>query len=329
MAFFLFLCTMEKSNMRRTLLPLLAATALAAAGQERVEPIAYGNMDHWVVRQVHESAIIGGNTATLYELGPDQTLVSNEPYSNLGGSPWGNSNIMAKVAGVVKTNTTVYPEARPGAGKCARLETKIEKVKVLGLVDISVIAAGSMFLGYMREPITTTRDAVRFQDYGIPYTKRPKALRFDYKLRISPSPTRLRMTGFGRKSTVEGQDKALVVFYLQKRQEDAQGRITAKRVGTFAMEYDKSTDGWVTATYPILYGDITSNPSYNARHMGLQTLGYTTNSRGDVVEITETGWASPDEQPTHIMLQFTSSNGGAFVGTVGNAMWIDNVQLVF
>lgn len=318
-----------RTAIKNLLLSSLALSPLLACAQERVEPIPFGDMDHWVERHVHESAIIGGNTVKLYELGPDQTVESNEPYTNLGGSPWGNSNIMAKVAGVVKTNNTVYPEAR-GAGKCARLETKIEKVKVLGIVDISVIAAGSMFLGSMSEPITSTRDAVKHQIYGIPYNKRPKALRYDYKLRISPENTRTRMTGFSRKSTVPGQDHALAVFYLQKRSEDSQGNITAKRVGTFAIEYDKSTDGWVNgATYPILYGDITSHPSYDEQHMGLQTLGYAVNSKGQVVEIQETGWAGPDEQPTHMMLQFTSSNGGAFVGTVGNAMWIDNVELIF
>lgn len=315
--------------MRNSTLAALALLPVFALAQERVEPIPYGNMDQWVERHVHESAIIGGNTVTLYELGPTQVIEGNEPYTNRGNSPWGNSNIMAKVAGVVKTNNTVYPETR-GSGKCARLETKIEKVKVLGLVNISVIAAGSMFLGSMREPITSTKDAVSHQVYGIPYTKRPKAIRYDYKLRISPENSRLRMTGFSRKSTVPGQDKALAVFYLQKREEDAQGNITAKRVGTFAIEYDKSTNGWVNgATYPILYGDITADPAYKPEHMALQTLGYTVNSKGKVVEIKETGWAAADEQPTHMMMQFTSSNGGAFVGTVGNAMWIDNVNLVF
>lgn len=47
---------------------------------------------------------------------------------------------MAKVAGVVKTNTSVFPEKR-GDGMCARMETRYESVKVFGLVDIEVIAA--------------------------------------------------------------------------------------------------------------------------------------------------------------------------------------------
>ena len=31
-------------------------------GQEHVVPFTYGDMDQWVVREIHESGIIGGNT---------------------------------------------------------------------------------------------------------------------------------------------------------------------------------------------------------------------------------------------------------------------------
>lgn len=43
---------------------------------------------------------------------------------------------------------------------------------------------------------------------------------------------------------MKGQDCAITVFYLQKRTEDAQGNITAKRVGTMVVKYDKNSDGW-------------------------------------------------------------------------------------
>ena len=59
--------------------------------------------------------------------------------------------------GIVKTNTSVYPEQR-GNGYCARLETHIECVKVLGMVNITVLASGSMFLGDMKEPANTSSD---------------------------------------------------------------------------------------------------------------------------------------------------------------------------
>ena len=42
-----------------------------------------------------------------------------------------DSGFVAIVAGIVKTNNTVYPEKR-GDGYCARIETHIEKVKALG-----------------------------------------------------------------------------------------------------------------------------------------------------------------------------------------------------
>ena len=45
--------------------------------------------------------------------------------------------------------------------------------------------------------------------------------------------------------------------------------------------------------------------------------------------IQETGWADADEQPTHLILQFTSSLGGAFIGSPGNTLWVDNVHLVY
>lgn len=114
------------------------------SSQEHVVPFSFGDMDHWVVREIHESGIIGGNTKHLYELGPTDTIIGNTAYTNRGGSPWANSNVMAKVAGVVKTNTSVFPERRDD-GWCARLETRMESVKVFGLVDIEVVAAGSVF----------------------------------------------------------------------------------------------------------------------------------------------------------------------------------------
>ena len=68
----------------------------------------------------------------------------------MGGSPWATSNVMARVAGITKTNTSVFPEKR-GDGFCARMDTRMESVKVFGIVDITVLAAGSIFLGDVHE----------------------------------------------------------------------------------------------------------------------------------------------------------------------------------
>ncbi len=307
----------------------LVAAPFAGFAQEKVVPIKYGDMDEWVTRKIHESGIIGGNTKLVYAIGPTQEIEDNEPYKNLGGSPWGTSNVLAKVMGIVKTNNSVYKEERDN-GYCARMETHIESVKVLGMVNITVIAAGSIYLGNVAEPITGTKSAEKNINWGVPFTQRPKALRYDYKVKMSGEKDRIRLTGFSRRSKVEGQDCAITVCLLQKRSEDADGNVIAKRVGTAIIKYDTDSDNWVNnATYEILYGDITNNPSYDDEIMGLREKDYTLNSKGESVLIKETGWADADETPTHLMLQFSSSHGGAFVGSPGNTFWVDNVKLIY
>lgn len=305
---------------------------MAAAGisaQEKVVPLSYGNMDSWTIRKVHESAIIGGNTKTLYEIGPNRTVEGNKPYTNGGGSPWGTSNVMAKVMGVVKTNNSVYRDKR-GSGWCAKLTTHIESVKVMGLMNINVLAAGSIFLGDMKEPITGTKDGPKAMNNGIPFTGRPNAVRFDYSVKAAGTPNRIKQTGFSKKQTVPGRDYAIAVLYLQKRTEDKAGNITAKRVGTMVVKFGKSTDGWVNdATYKIMYGDIRNTPGYDASTMGLRHTDYARNSKGKSVPVKEIGWADADTTPTHLMLQFSSSHGGAYIGSVGNTLWVDNVEMVY
>ena len=297
--------------------------------QNREVPFRYGDLDHWVVREIHESGIIGGATKFLYEVGPRDTIVGNIAYTNQGGSPWANSNVMAKVAGVVKTNVSVFPERR-GDGWCARMETRMESVKVFGLIDIEVVAAGSVFLGTIHEPIKGTKNPQSMLLSGIPFTQRPKALKFDYKVKVMPQHERVRSTGFSRKTNVPGQDSVAVVLLLQKRWEDKEGNVYSKRVGTMVHRYSQSSNGWVNgAEYPILYGDITKRPEYRD-YMRIQVEErYTTNSKGESVPIKEVGWANTDDSPTHMVLQFVSSHGGAYIGSVGNTFWIDNIKLVY
>lgn len=305
------------------------APQLSAQTKSDGKSFLYGNMDQWVVREIHESSIIGGQTKLLYEVGPTDTIVGNTAYTNRGNSPWANSNVMAKVAGIVKTNVSVFPERR-GNGWCARMETRMEKVKVLGLVDIEVVAAGSIFLGKVHEPIKGTKNPQSMLLSGVPFTKKPKALQFDYKLKVMPQHSRVRSTGFSRKGTVAGQDSIAVVFLLQKRWEDSQGNVYSKRVGTMVQRFSQSTDGWMNAqTFPILYGDITKRAEYKP-YMRIQVEErYTMNSKGVSVPIQEVGWADSDETPTHLVLQFVSSHGGAYIGSPGNTFWLDNVKLVY
>lgn len=302
---------------------------LSVVNGQKVVPLPFGEMDAWLVREIKESAVIGGNTKLLYEVAPVDTVRGSEAYANRGGSPWANSNVMAKVAGVVKTNTSVFPERR-GTGWCARMETRWEAVKVLGLVDIEVIAAGSMFLGSMNEPIRGTKNPQSKLNNGMPFTDKPKALCFDYKIKAATETSRIRSTGFSGKGTVEGKDSLSVVLFLQKRWEDEDGNLYAQRVGTMVQRYAESTADWVNdATYPILYGDISAHPDYK-NYMRIQVEErYDKNSKGKTVPVREVGWASADETPTHIVLQFNSSHGGAYVGSPGNTFWLDNVRLVY
>lgn len=309
------------------------ATPAQAAGEEKgggkFTLFKYGNFDSWVTRHIKESAVIGGATKTLYEIGPTSTVNGNTAYTNKGGSPWATSNVMAKVSGITKTNNTVFKEKR-GNGFCAKMTTHIEKVKVLGMINISVLAAGSIYLGDMKEPITGTKEGLKAANWGIPFKQRPKAVRFDYKVALSGESNRIKLTGFSSRQTIAGKDLAMAVLYLQKRHEDAKGNITAERVGTMVVTYAKSTNGWVNgATYNIMYGDIRNTPSYNATLMGLRSCDYARNSKGESVLVKETKWANANEMPTHLILQFSSSHGGAYIGSPGNTLWIDNVGLVY
>lgn len=298
--------------------------------QHEVELIPFGDMDQWVDRQIKESGIIGGATKNVYAIGPTTTLRDNEVYKNMGGSPWATSNVMARVAGITKTNTSVFPD-KHGDGFAARMDTRMESVKVFGIVDITVLAAGSIFLGEVHEPIKGTKNPQKMLNSGIKFTKKPIAVQFDYKVKMSDREKRLRATGFSRITDVEGKDFPEVNLFLQKRWEDKDGNIYAKRVGTMVVRYYTTTDDWRdNATYSIMYGDITGNPAYKAHMMRLQVQErYAINSKGESVPIKEVAWGTEDDVPTHLQLQFTSSHGGAYVGSPGNSFWVDNVKLVY
>ncbi len=320
--------------MIKYILPLFAILQIAVSyGQEltyeREELIPFGDMNSWTTRTIEESGIIGGALKDLYEIAPNQMIKGNNPYHNMGGSPWATSNVYARVAGISKTNCSVFPDFGI-EGRSAKLMTRIEKVKVLGVVNISVIAAGSVFLGSIIEPIRGTGNPQAMLDSGIPFAKSPKAIRYDYKTQLSGASNRLRITGFSPKKEVAGIDMPMMVLLLQKRWEDSAGNIHASRVGTIVVNYTASSDGWQKdATYPIIYGDATLSSQFiPAMALGHEQR-YALNSRGVSTPILEESWASEGETPTHIVLQFASSHGGAYIGSPGNVMWVDNVRLLY
>lgn len=296
----------------------------------RLEPIKYGDFSNWVTREITESKVIGGKTKTIYAIAPTKSIKGNVAYSNQGGSPWASSNAYAKVSGVVKGSNTVSPAVING-NKVAKLETKMEEVKVLGLLNMDVMVAGSIYLGRLNEPVTSTKGPFSKMEMGMPYTKRPVALVFDYKVNMPPQNSRVKATGLGRKKTLPGRDNAEVYVLLQKRWEDEKGNIYAQRVGTGRERYGKSVPWTKGHQLRIQYGDITKQPGYKS-WMGLldgEKAYYAKNSKGKMVPVHEVGWAPANATPTHVLMMASSSCGEPFIGTEGIALYIDNIAFGF
>ncbi len=316
--------------MRKTLLLVaLACLGISSAKSETIELIDFGDFEQWVTRNVKESSVIGGNEKQVYEIAPTKTLNGEAPYTNMGGSPWATSNVLAKVASVTKTSNQVYPD-KHGNGKCAKLMTKFEHVKALNVLTMDVLASGTIYLGEMLEPVKGTKNPYRMMNIGIPFTKRPVALQFEYKLSI-PKGQRIYSSGFGSKKELPGQDYAEVFILLQRRWEDPSGRIHAARVGTGRERYGKSISEWTTHRIPVWYGDITSHEGYE-EYMGLldrENPYYAKNSKGKMVPVIEELWDDPNATPTHIIVMLSSACGKPYTGTPDMTFWVDNVSLVY
>lgn len=302
----------------------------AVQGYAEVEPIPFGDMNRWVTRNIKESGVIGGKHKTVYAIGPTQTIDGAKVYVNQGGSPWSSSNVYAKVMGVVKTSNAVFPADHDGNGQCARLTTRLESCKVLGLFNIEVLVSGSIFLGQMHEPIADTNDPYSKMEMGIPYTKRPKALVFDYKV-VDPATGIITRATTGTKKTKKGIDSADVFVYLQRRWEDADGNIHAKRVGTARKRFTGNSDWKTGYRMPITYGDASTQPGYRS-YMGLlngERSYYAKNSKGKMVPVQEEGWDSADATPTHMIVMCSAGSGVAYEGQLGMELWVDNLGLEF
>lgn len=325
--------------MRRTRLFGLSLTiffisaACASAQQETIDKIKdYGTFDRWCVREIEESGIIGGQTKYLYEFygNPTDTLRTGKtPYKAPEGYLWRTNNVLAVVAGIVKTNNTVYPERRDD-GYCARIETHIEEVKALGIVNMDVTCQGVMLIGELPEPIKDTKSPMTKVNYGFAFNECPRAVKLDYKADVGHEI--IRGTGFSKLKPMGEPDWAELTVILQKRWEDEDGKVHALRVGTGIERIMEDVTEWKNGhEIKIHYGDITSEPFYQD-YMGLKTdedfAYYTVNSKGKNVLIHEEGWAEPGTEPNHMMIHFISSCGKAFYGGVGNTLWIDNVEIV-
>ena len=303
--------------------------ACLTASAQRYEKVPFGDFEHWAVRYITESQIIGGQEKTLYVVGPTDTIRGNEAY-NYKNTIWSSSNAFAKVMGVVKTSTNVTPDKGPN-GKCAKLATQFASCKVVGMVNIKVLAAGSIYWGKMLEPITGVSDPYAFMDWGIPFDKRPKALVLNYKATIPNTGKLVKGTTF-RTTEFDGYDPAEILFILQNRWEDEKGNIHAKRVGTAVYHIEKSSNGWVKDfKLPVIYGDARKSKGYQP-YMDLisgEKTMYALNKKGKKKVIQEEAWAEANCPVTHAIMMITSGSLGAFVGALGNVLWVDEIRLEY
>ena len=178
-------------------LVLTSLPLLISAQTEKLIP--YGNFESWVTRNINESHIIGGNKKTLYEIGPELTINGNTPYTPKGGSPWATSNVYAHVKTISKGSNAVFPDSNPAGGRCCKLTTILDNIKVLGIINMDVLVSGSIYLGYNIEPITSTDNPYGKMEMGIPSTDRPKTLRIDYRVEAPANGQTIRATGFSKK----------------------------------------------------------------------------------------------------------------------------------
>lgn len=294
---------------------------------ERLEPLKYGDFNNWLTRNIKESKLLGGQNKVIYEICPSGVDNSQEPYRPKGGSPWATSNVLGKPAGIAKASNAVFPEDRPGNGKCAKLTCGYDNCTAIGVINIEVVVGGSIFLGEMIEPVKSTKNPYSKMNMGVPYTGRPDALRFDYKFYMPKSNERVYAPGLGRKKTLPGADKGETVVMLQKRWEDKDGNLYAQRVGTARELYSKTTPDWVNKhDLKIVYG----KDGASVKPLIPETkCYYAKNSKGKMVEVKEVGWAPDGTAPTHAIVMFSAAGGEPYTGTPGINLWVDNVAWVF
>ena len=248
--------------MRRILSGIFAVLCCLNVHAQKIELVPFGDFENWTVRYQKESAILGGETKVNYVVAPTDTIRENSVY-DYSKTIWASSNAYAVVMGVTKISCSVTPDKGP-TGLCAKLENCMASVKAAGLVSVNVMATGSIFWGKMHEPITGINNPLSFMDWGIPFTRRPKAVIIDYKAYL-PNTGKINK---GNK-LLDGYDPEQIMLILQNRSVDADGNIHVKRVGTAILRISKSSNGWVKdARIPVIYGDARKDPSFKS-YMGL------------------------------------------------------------
>ncbi|MBQ1733097.1 MAG: glycoside hydrolase xylanase, partial [Bacteroidales bacterium] len=77
---------------------LLALAMVFTVNAQTYKNVQYGNFENWVVRDIEESLIIGGDVKRIYAIGPRDTIKENKALNIK--SIWATSNTYAKVAGI-------------------------------------------------------------------------------------------------------------------------------------------------------------------------------------------------------------------------------------
>lgn len=279
--------------------------ALSVNSQERVEPIPFGDFEHWSEKQIKESWLIGGETKTLYKI----------------GGPWSSSNAYAKAMGVDKVSVSVTPEKR-GNGYCCKMQSTLEEVSAIG-IDFKALATGSIYTGTMLDVVgmKQSSDPNSAIDMGVPFTDRPAALVLDYKALIQ-NATAVYAPAKTKVKVVDGQDKGHITLILQHRWEE-NGHVYAYRVGTAVKQIGKTTDWSNDFRLPVQYGEAgeTVKELSNNSHK-------THNSKGQMVWIEEVDFRA-DVEPTHLIIQISAGSMPPFTGCPGNTVWVDNIRLVY
>ena len=127
-----------------------------------------------------------------------------------------------------------------------------------------------------------------------------------------------------------GRDEAVVFVMLQRRWEDAQGGLHAKRIATGGEKFKRGTAWQSGHRVPLVYGDVSKNHSLSWLPLrNGDNSYYAHNSKGKLVRIQEDGWDSADATPTHIIVMFSAGNGEPYVGTEGLTLYVDNVGFAF
>lgn len=290
--------------------------------------IEYSDLDSWYYREVHESLFIGGATQKLYEIGTSGAGNNkHNPLLKDQSSPWATTNLYAKIGADVGVNC-VFPE-KTKDGCCCRMETKIREVNLIGL-KIKVLVAGTIFLGEIIQPVRSVKDPICKVNHGIAFEGKPGGVQFSYKYKSGQH----RLKSVFSSRPVEGSDKGEFCMILQKRWEDENGNVYAIRIGGARDFLFDTRDQWVNdTTVTVKYGDITKEPFYDPKRMALipeVSELYVKNSKNEMVPLTETGWDTFHETPTHLILYFTSSFEGVnYIGSPESMLWVDNIRLIY